>query len=57
VDDASANGTEPVSTNGSAAAAESARLKSKTVTVTPSHALLGDLRGLFGAEHVRLVRS
>jgi DNA polymerase-3 subunit alpha len=56
-DQGSSNGTEAASANGSTAASESARLKSKTVTVTPSHALLGDLRGLFGAEHVRLVRS
>lgn len=33
------------------------RFRSRSITVTPSEALLEELRGLFGVDHVRLVRT
>jgi DNA polymerase-3 subunit alpha len=33
------------------------RLRSRSITVTPDEALLGELRGLFGPDRIRLVRS
>jgi DNA polymerase III subunit alpha len=42
---------------GNGGSAETVRLRSRSITVTPNEALLGDLRGLFGAERIRLVRA
>jgi DNA polymerase-3 subunit alpha len=48
----------PVSNgNGGADCPEGVRLRSRTVTVSPSEALMRELRELFGAESVRLVRA
>jgi DNA polymerase-3 subunit alpha len=44
--------------NGSApGTVETVRLRSRSFTVTPSEALLTDLRELFGSDRIRLVRS
>jgi DNA polymerase III subunit alpha len=44
-------------THGSNGATETVRLRSRSITVTPDEALLGELRDLFGPERIRLVRS
>jgi DNA polymerase III subunit alpha len=44
-------------THGSNGSTETVRLRSRSITVTPDEALLGELRDLFGAERIRLVRS
>jgi DNA polymerase III subunit alpha len=44
-------------THGGNGGTETVRLRSRSITVTPDDALLGSLRELFGAEHIRLVRS
>ncbi|MGH7449216.1 MAG: hypothetical protein ACREK1_11950, partial [Longimicrobiales bacterium] len=36
---------------------ETVRLRSRSITVTPSEKLLNDLRELFGSDRIRLVRS
>jgi hypothetical protein len=38
-------------------AKETVRLRSRSITVTPDDALLNELRELFGADRIRLVRS
>jgi DNA polymerase III subunit alpha len=43
--------------HGGNGAAETVRLRSRSITVTPSEALLESLRDLFGADRVRLIRS
>jgi DNA polymerase III subunit alpha len=43
--------------HGGNGAAETVRLRSRSITVTPSEALLESLRGLFGPDRIRLVRS
>jgi DNA polymerase III subunit alpha len=44
-------------THGANGSTETVRLRSRSITVTPSETLLGELRELFGAERIRLVRS
>jgi DNA polymerase III subunit alpha len=44
-------------THGSNGSTETVRLRSRSITVTPDEALLGELRDLFGADRIRLVRS
>jgi DNA polymerase III subunit alpha len=53
------NGDAPVAdaTDAAPGPAGPVRLRSRSVTVTPSEGLLKELRGLFGAERIRLVRS
>jgi DNA polymerase III subunit alpha len=43
--------------HGGNGASETVRLRSRSITVTPSEALLESLRDLFGADRVRLIRS
>jgi DNA polymerase-3 subunit alpha len=43
--------------NGNGGSRETVRLRSRSLTVQPSEALLAKLRELFGAERIRLVRS
>jgi DNA polymerase III subunit alpha len=45
------------SRNGGNGSHETVRLRSRSITVAPSDALLGELREMFGAERIRLVRS
>jgi DNA polymerase III subunit alpha len=52
--DPAADGANRWSANG---AAETVRLRSRSLAVTPSDALLNELRELFGAEQIRLIRS
>jgi DNA polymerase III subunit alpha len=58
-DDAEPAGTGPDGATRSAAngSPETVRLRSRSLTVTPSDALLNELRELFGAEQIRLIRS
>jgi DNA polymerase III subunit alpha len=43
--------------HGGNGAAETVRLRSRSIRVTPSEALLESLRNLFGADRIRLIRS
>ncbi len=54
--EAGAGGAEGRGANGNGASGER-RFRSRTITVTPTEALLEELRGLFGVDHVRLVRT
>jgi DNA polymerase-3 subunit alpha len=47
----------PAEQNGRTVAGGSMRLRSRSITVMPSEALLNDLRELFGGDRIRLVRS
>jgi DNA polymerase III subunit alpha len=58
--DADAAATDGGGANGRSAAAghtETVRLRSRSLLVTPSESLLEELRELFGAERIRLIRS
>ncbi|CAN5645609.1 DNA polymerase III subunit alpha [soil metagenome] len=46
-----------VTPGGNGGGAEAVRLRSRSITVTPNEALLDELRVLFGADRIRLVRS
>jgi DNA polymerase III subunit alpha len=51
------NGGNGGGSSGSSGEGGTVRLRSRSVTVTPSERLLDELRALFGADHIRLVRS
>ncbi|HSJ24182.1 MAG TPA: DNA polymerase III subunit alpha [Longimicrobiales bacterium] len=44
-------------THGNNGSTETVRLRSRSITVTPDEVLLSELRGLFGPDRIRLVRS